>query len=204
MNVRATLWHTPLALCALLAGCYESHSRGLVPPTEPPRALDAGPRDSGLRDAAPPPRQDAALTVDGVCAEIFDALRAGVPPEDIFCDGRGFPRNCVEAVSECCQVHAMCEPGAGDGGHVVTSLSCDDSCAQACATYAARDCVLVPQCEWLDTMGCDPRPPSCIDRREQVCVTDSECSAGQTCRSWSVPCPAGVCDACIEERRCAR
>lgn len=201
MNARASLWHTPLALCALLAGCYESHSRGLVPPTptEPPPVLDAG-----LRDAPPAPHPDAALNVDGVCAEIFAALRDGVAPADIACDGRGFPRDCVEAVSECCQVHATCEPGAGDGGHVVTSLSCDDSCDQACATYAGRDCVLVSHCEWMNTMGCDARPPSCIDRRERECTTDAECPLGEACRSWSVPCPAGACDACIEERFCAR
>lgn len=203
MTARASLWHTPLALCALLVGCYESHRRGLVPPTPPP-VLDAG-----LRDAPPPPRadaslRDAALNVDGVCAELFAALRAGIPPEELFCDGRGFPRDCVQPVSECCVVHLECASRPGDGGHIETTLSCDDSCDQACGVYAGENCVLVPQCEWLDPQGCDPRPPSCIDRREQVCMTDSECPLGETCRSWSVPCPAGVCDACIEERFCAR
>ena len=199
MNARATLWHTPLALCALLTGCDESHSRGLVPATEPRPELDAG-----LRDAPPAPRPDAALNLDGVCAETFAALRAGVRPEDIACEGRGFPRNCVEAVSECCQVHAECAFGAGDGGHVVTSLSCTDSCAQTCESYAAEDCVIVSDCEWFDARGCDPRPPSCIDLRQRECTTDAECPLGEACRSWSVPCPAGVCDACIEERWCAR
>ena len=94
MNARESLWHTPLALCALLAGCYESHSRS-VPSAEPPRF------DAALRDA-PPPRLDAPVGSD-ICAEVFALLHAGVLPEDIGCDGRAFPRDCVEAVSECCQ-----------------------------------------------------------------------------------------------------
>lgn len=196
---RGAAWHVLLSLA--LAGCYISH--GAPPGHEPPPLVDAGlarPDASTRIDAGTPPTS---------CERWFAALGAGVAPEDLPCDGRTFPRDCVAPVSECCEVWLTCEVAAHDGGHVAPIVSCDDWCDQGCHVYAERDCNLVG-CEWF-VGGCGPAPagvvegPACIPPRGAPCVDDGDCHDGMRCqRYWIDPCAGAGCDACGgEARHCA-
>lgn len=210
MRSRASLWHIPLVVAALVAGCYDMHGRssplpGPGPDPEPPRPRDAGADVRDFRDVWP-----VDVAVVDRCTEVFARLRTGVPPESIGCDGRTFPRDCLEPVNECCQLALLCEIDPGDGGHVSVVLTCDDSCAQGCGTYDAEDCALVPGCEFFDPHACGPAPgfiegPACIDERGAPCSVDAECPDGQRCRGyWINPCAGAACDACGgEEWRCS-
>lgn len=215
MFARGPTWHALvgfLSILSLLPGCYEAHGRSADAGRDV-RSVDAG-RDAFLgRDA--PFRGDADRPYDGgdLCLPYFEQLRAGVPAESIGCDGRTFPRGCVTAVGECCQLFLDCAIEPGDGGHVVANLSCDDSCEQGCAAQTPDDCALFPYCEFFDPEACGPAPagfiegPLCVYRRAASCATDADCavSAGEHCRRfWINPCAGMPCDACGgEERRCS-
>ena len=121
MSRLASTWHSLGALCACLAltGCYDAHGRG-GPPVP---GLDGGPTDAYVPSFPDAWSLDVALADGGGrCGELFAMLRAGVAPEEIGCDGRTFPRDCVEPVSECCQLHLACAIDPGDGGHVEAVL----------------------------------------------------------------------------------
>jgi hypothetical protein len=226
MIPRASIWHS-LALggCLLFTGCYDAHGHGGSPPdarltdASTPWSFDTSfAPDAWAADASVPWTHDTSFAFDapaddagGPCAELFASLRAGVRPEELGCDGRTFPRECLEPVSPCCRLHLRCEVEPGDGGHVVAGLDCEDWCAQGCATYDAEDCALVPGCEWFAPAACGPAPPgviegpACIDARGAVCASDAECPDGQRCRRyWINPCAGLPCDACGgDEGRCA-
>lgn len=214
MPTRGPSWHTSAiaALClAVIAGCYDMHGRGSPLPGPGPDPEPPWPRDAGA-DVPVWPVDAAVAPHDGGdrCDELFALLRAGVAADSIGCDGRTFPRDCVEPVSECCQLHLVCEIEPTDGGHVAALLSCDDWCAQGCDTYGPEHCSLVPGCEWFDPRACGPAPgfiegPACIYRRGEACTTDAECPDGQRCRGyWTNPCADLPCDACGgEEHRCS-
>lgn len=166
---------------------------------------DAGADVRDFRDAAP---LDAAAA--DRCADLFALIRSGVPAESIGCDGRTFPRDCVEVVSPCCQAALVCNIEPTDGGTVGVVLDCDDSCDQSCGAYAPEDCPLVPGCELFDPHACGPAPgfiegPACIYPRGAPCSADAECPDDQRCRGyWINPCLGAPCDACGgEEWRCS-
>lgn len=187
-----------LAVLPALPGCFEMHGR--------PEARDAGADVRDFRDASP-----IDVAAADRCEEIFAQLRSGVPAESIGCDGRSFPRDCSEALGECCYLTLECAVEPADGGHVVASLSCWDSCDQRCGTFAPEDCPLVPYCEWFDPGACGPAPlgaiegPACVTRRGAACSRDAECADGERCQTfWINPCAGLSCEACGgEERRCA-
>ncbi|MCB9550893.1 MAG: hypothetical protein H6705_03220 [Myxococcales bacterium] len=83
------------------------------------------------------------------------------------------------------------------------SITCDDSCAQGCATYTQPDCALDPACTWFDDGACGPAPegfiegPICAPRRDAPCDTDDDCAPGQRCQPfWVAACQGEDCDAC--------
>jgi hypothetical protein len=211
MRLRETSWHTVVVSICLVAGCYDMHGRGSPlpgpgPDPEPPPP----PRDAGadVRDFRDVWLVDAAA-IDR-CAELFALLGSGVPPESIGCDGRTFPRDCVELVSPCCQAALVCNVEPTDGGTVGVVLSCDDWCDQSCGAYAPEHCAFIPGCEFFAPHACGPAPgfiegPACIYRRGGPCSTDADCSDGQRCHAyWINPCEGLPCAACGgEEHRCS-
>lgn len=148
----------------------------------------AGP-DAAPADAAPGPPLDR-------CEAALARFRDG---EDgpFACDDWAVAE-CGAQISECCWVYAYCADG-----FVERSVTCDDSCAQGCSTYAARDCALDPYCAWFDSGACGPAPegviegPVCAPRRGVACSVNGECEQGQRCQGFLIdPCAGSNCDAC--------
>jgi hypothetical protein len=184
-------WHIAIAIPLALAGCYAADGR--EPLGDAARA-DAG-RDAAIVATDGPP-------IETPCSQIIRRIRDGEEPAAIGC-GRGLaPVDCALPVGECCVAAIECAIEPTDGGHVVVSLSCDDSCDQGCAAQAEGDCAFFPYCEWFDEGACGGEPgtilgPACAPRRMGECETEADCAAGLQCRAYQVnPCLGLPCDAC--------